>query len=154
MQFEHVYSDAALMRTADKYPSSILAFGDNGAEAYGYVRGTCAHRIGTALGLYGSRLSAVFISGGGNDFAGINDPRPLLADNCVGCATAADCFREGSEKGSLDWLLARKYATALSRSSTRSSARPGRLPERPPFGIKQHDMRPGRGHDHSAPLRE
>jgi hypothetical protein len=138
MQFEHVYWDAALMRTADKYLSIlaigdswfrypfpggsqlnnpgplvashehvILAFGNNGAKAYDYVHGTYARQIGTALDLYGCCLSAVFISGWGNDFAGINGLRPLLADNCVGWTTAADCFREGSEKGSLDWPLAK-----------------------------------------------
>lgn len=83
----------------------ILAFGNNGAEAYDYVNGTYTRQIRTALDLYGSRLSAVFISGGGNDFAGINDLRPVLGDNCAACTTAAACFRDGTEKGSLDWLL-------------------------------------------------
>lgn len=83
----------------------VLAFGYNGAEAYDYVNGTYSRQIRTALDLYGSSLSAVWISGGGNDFAGINDLRPVLGDNCAACTTAAACFRDGAEKGSLDWLL-------------------------------------------------
>lgn len=83
----------------------ILAYGNNGAEAYDYVRGKYARPIDTALQLYGSSLSAVFISGGGNDFAGINDLRPLLLDDCSACATAAGCFRERAQAGSLGWLL-------------------------------------------------
>jgi lysophospholipase L1-like esterase len=83
----------------------ILAYGNNGAEAYDYVHGTYSRQITTALDLYGDRLSAVFISGGGNDFSGISDLRPMLGDNCAACTTAAACFRDGAEKGSLDWLL-------------------------------------------------
>ena len=83
----------------------ILAYGNNGAEAYDYVHGTYSRQIRTALDLYGSSLSAVFLSGGGNDFAGINDLRPVLGDNCVACTTAEACFRDGAQKGSLDWLL-------------------------------------------------
>jgi hypothetical protein len=96
----------------------ILAYGNNGAEAYDYVRGTYSRQIGTALDLYGSRLSAVLISGGGNDFAGINDLRPVLGDDCAACTTAAACFRDGAEKGSLDWLLAKikdSYITLIDR---------------------------------------
>ena len=83
----------------------ILAYGYNGAEAYDYVYGTYSKRIATALSLYGDRLSAVFISGGGNDFAGINDLRPLLQDDCSACGSAAECFRESTASSSLDWLL-------------------------------------------------
>jgi hypothetical protein len=136
MQFEYVYSDAALMRTADKYPS-ILAIGDAWIW-YPFPGGSLLNNQGPLVATCEHVIHL----------------RPRLADHCVGCATAADCFREGSEKGRLDWLLARTYATALLHSSTRSSARPGRRPERPPIGIKQHDVRPGRVHDHSTPLRE
>lgn len=83
----------------------ILAFGNNGAEAFDYVRGTYARQIDNALRLYGGSLSAVFISGGGNDFAGINDLRPMLLDDCSDCGSAAACFRDPSEAGSLGWLL-------------------------------------------------
>lgn len=82
MQFENVYWDATLM-------------------------GADRRQIRTALSLYGSRLSAVFLSGGVNDFAGIRDMRPVLGDNCSAGKTAAPCFRDGAEQGSLDWLLAK-----------------------------------------------
>ncbi len=79
----------------DKKEHTILAQGMNGAEAFDYVEGKYKDRIIGALRRYGSSLSAVFISGGGNDFAGFNDMRPLLNLECTGAATAAECFRAG-----------------------------------------------------------
>lgn len=83
----------------------ILAYGHNGAEAFDYVHGTYTKQITTALNLYGSSLSAVFISGGGNDFAGLNDLRPMLLADCSHCKMPAACFRNAGESGSLGWLL-------------------------------------------------
>ncbi len=82
----------------------ILAKGMNGAEAFDYVDGKYATIVLEALRLYGSVLSAVFLSGGGNDFAGFNDLRPLLKANCSGETTARNCFRGGDAglKGFLD----------------------------------------------------
>jgi hypothetical protein len=74
----------------------VLAKGMNGAEAYDYVDGKYARSVREALRLYGSGLSAVLISGGGNDFAGFNDLRPLLKDNCSAEITAKGCFRAGA----------------------------------------------------------
>lgn len=76
---------------------TIFARGMNGAEAFHYVDGKYAKMIRTALKLYGSNLSAVFISGGGNDFAGFNDMRPLLKQSCTGQNTAEGCFRTGED---------------------------------------------------------
>ncbi len=73
----------------------ILATGKNGAEAADYVDGKYAGIVNEALRLDGSNLDAVFISGGGNDFAGLNDLRPLLKNNCKDETTASGCFREG-----------------------------------------------------------
>jgi hypothetical protein len=73
----------------------IFATGMNGAEAYDYVDGKYARMVREALRLYGQGLSAVFISGGGNDFAGFNDLRPLLKQNCSRERNARDCFAEG-----------------------------------------------------------
>ncbi|MES2951347.1 MAG: SGNH/GDSL hydrolase family protein [Pseudomonadota bacterium] len=76
----------------------LLAKGMNGAEVFDYVDyvdGKYAKIVREALRLYGSDLSAVFLSGGGNDFAGFNDMRPLLKDNCSAETTAANCFRSG-----------------------------------------------------------
>lgn len=88
----------------EKKNNIILAKGMNGAEAFDYVDGKYAKIVLEALRLYGSGLSAVFISGGGNDFAGLNDLRPLLKDNCSGETTAKNCFRGGDAglKGFLD----------------------------------------------------
>lgn len=83
----------------------ILAYGYNGAEAYDYVHGKYKKLISTALDLYGDRLSAVFISGGGNDFAGLNDLRPLLLSACANCTSASACFRAGPDTGTLEWLM-------------------------------------------------
>lgn len=57
-----------------------------------------------ALRLCGKNLSAVLLSGGGNDFAGFNDLRPLLKDNCSAQTTAKGCCKAGSAglKGFLD----------------------------------------------------
>jgi len=79
----------------EKKEHTILAKGMNGAEAFDYVDGKYKDEITRALRLYGSGLSAVFISGGGNDFAGFNDMRPLLRLDCSTANTAADCFRAG-----------------------------------------------------------
>jgi hypothetical protein len=73
----------------------ILAKGMNGAEAADYT-GKYAKSIGYALKAYGKDLSAVFISGGGNDFAGFNDLRPLLKSDCKSETTAKGCFQTGA----------------------------------------------------------
>jgi hypothetical protein len=85
----------------------ILALGNNGAEAFDYVYGKYSRSIRTALKLQGSSLSAVFISGGGNDFAGINDLRPMLNADCSAASKADECFRPGREAGTVAWLMAK-----------------------------------------------
>lgn len=62
------------------------------------------------------------ISGGGNDFAGFNDMRPLLNLDCTGAQTAADCFRSGD--GGLTAFLSRMdehYRTLIGRVYTHTS---------------------------------
>ncbi len=84
---------------------TILAIGNNGAEAYDYVHGKYKTLVRTALQHHGAGLSAVFLSGGGNDFAGFNDLRPLLKDDCRKFKTAAGCYRPGVEERTLAWLM-------------------------------------------------
>lgn len=79
----------------------IFAKGMNGAEAFDYVDGKYARPVRNALRLYGSGLQAVFISGGGNDFAGYNDLRPLLKQDCRAETSAEGCFGSGLQ-GFLD----------------------------------------------------
>jgi len=86
---------------------TILAFGNNGAEAFDYVSGVYANGIDRALARYGPGLSAVFVSGGGNDFAGFNDLRPILGLDCSGCATADACFNHGAAAGDIEELFDR-----------------------------------------------
>jgi len=83
----------------------IYAIGNNGAEAFDYVQGKYRKSVKSALKLHGRDLSAVFISGGGNDFAGFNDLRPMLKPDCTGIADAKACFRTGNSEGSLNWLM-------------------------------------------------
>jgi len=83
----------------------ILAVGNNGAEAFDYVDGKYRKDVKRQLNLHGQSLSAVFISGGGNDFAGFNDLRPLLNDDCSKATTAKKCFKPGNDVRTLEWLL-------------------------------------------------
>jgi hypothetical protein len=83
----------------------VLAIGNNGAEAVDYVSGKYAKAVRNALKLHGDSLSAVFISGGGNDFAGFNDLRPLLNADCSAARGPQDCFKAGDEFGTLAWLM-------------------------------------------------
>ncbi|WP_288379022.1 SGNH/GDSL hydrolase family protein [uncultured Massilia sp.] len=96
----------------------IYAVGNNGAEAYDYVHGKYAKTVRHTLNMFGDTLSAVFISGGGNDFAGISDLRPLLKQNCSAEETAPGCFRTGREPNTLPWLMAKtaeSYTTLISQ---------------------------------------
>jgi len=96
---------SSIARVMQASPHVILAFGNNGAEAFDYVHGVYAPLIDGALGRYGSTLSAVFVSGGGNDFAGLNDLRPLLGVDCTACASEDACFNHGSAPGCVEALF-------------------------------------------------
>lgn len=79
----------------------IYARGMNGAEAFDYVDGRYADDVREALRLYGKTpaadgIEAAFISGGGNDFAGLQDMLPLLKADCSTENAPAGCFREGA----------------------------------------------------------
>ena len=86
---------------------TLLAFGNNGAEAFDYVDGVYRTQVETGLRMHGAGLSAVFISGGGNDFAGYNDLRPLLNLDCSAAADAPGCFKPGNAAGTIDALMQR-----------------------------------------------
>jgi hypothetical protein len=98
---------------------NILVAGNDGAEAYDYVKGKYKRQVKELLRLYGSTASALLISGGGNDFAGFNDMRPLLRDDCAGANTPGECFLPGDAEGTIEWLMQRvfeSYAMLISRS--------------------------------------
>jgi hypothetical protein len=90
----------------DTMQHTIFAFGNNGAEAFDYVRGVYRDQLASGLESWGNGLSAVFISGGGNDFAGFNDLRPVLKPDCSKIKTARGCFLTGPGKR-FDQLLSR-----------------------------------------------
>lgn len=100
----------------------ILVKGMNGAEVFDYVEGKYRRTVDQALRLYGDGLSAVFISGGGNDFAGFNDMRPLLNLDCANAHSAEECFN-ASGSGLPDFLdrMDRHYRTLIGRVYTRTS---------------------------------
>jgi hypothetical protein len=85
----------------------ILAVGNNGAEAYDYVHGKYKNVVTTALNFHGDALSAVFISGGGNDFAGLNDLLPLLNADCSAARNPEECFKSSDVEGTLQGLMKR-----------------------------------------------
>ena len=104
---------------------TILALGNNGAKAHDYAAGKYHLAVETALRLQGSSLSAVFISGGGNDFAGFNDLRPMLRRDCSQAPDAASCFADPAQVGSLDALMqdmADSYHTLIDAIRTATSA--------------------------------
>lgn len=100
----------------------ILAKGMNGAEAFDYVEGKYKNTVKSSLKFFGGSLSAVFISGGGNDFAGLNDLRPLLNLDCSAANSAAECFLSGG--GGFTKFLERledHYRTLIGRVYTYTS---------------------------------
>lgn len=76
----------------------ILVRGHNGAATSEYVSGPIRKQIEWDLDKkigYGRTIQAVFISGGGNDFAGRDDMESILKDNCQSAQTEDQCFRRG-----------------------------------------------------------
>src|SRR5262249_39199884 len=47
----------------------------------------------------------VFVSGGGNDFAGLNDLLPLLLADCGNAHAPGECFKPGADDGTLDRVV-------------------------------------------------
>ena len=52
----------------------------------------------------------MFVSGGGNDFAGFNDLRPLLGVDCSACTSEDACFNHGTAPGTIEELFDRVQA--------------------------------------------
>ena len=102
----------------------IFAKGMNGAEAAHYVgEGKYAKSVATALKLYGAGLEAVFISGGGNDFAGFAQMRPLLKLDCSTQEDAKSCFRMEGTDGLKEFLddVDKNYRRLIGEIYTRTS---------------------------------
>jgi hypothetical protein len=84
---------------------TVYTIGRNGAEAFDYVHGVYSPQVDWALKQHGDGLSAVFISGGGNDFAGLNDLRPLLGEDCSACTKESECFIDSQGNDLLDAFM-------------------------------------------------
>lgn len=79
----------------------MLVRGHNGAESIEYMSGPIRAQIEIDLDKikgYGKTLKAVFISGGGNDFAGKDDMLALLQKNCSTANTSQQCFKNNQPK--------------------------------------------------------
>ena len=72
----------------------ILAYGDNGAESVDYV-GYYRNQVTEALDAWKGSIKAVFISGGGNDFAGLDDMFKIVRPDCAGVTDVDGCFNAG-----------------------------------------------------------
>jgi hypothetical protein len=76
----------------------ILARGYNGAEAKDYLENPIRKIFESDLSIttgYGRTIRGVFISGGGNDFAGYEDLKNVIRKNCSGAVLPQDCFQQG-----------------------------------------------------------
>ena len=73
---------------------NILLIGESGREAADLVdpRQRYFKMFKTALDDYRGTLSHVFISAGGNDFAGYDDFAAILKADCSAAATPAECY--------------------------------------------------------------
>lgn len=88
-----------LYRILNKYNKHIiLAFGANGAEAAEYDSGPIFAQIKSNLNPiegYGKTIKAVFLSGGGNDLAGVKDFTKILRPDCSAAYSPEQCLKEG-----------------------------------------------------------
>jgi hypothetical protein len=70
----------------------ILALGNNGAEVVEFVGKKYRHAIQSSLDSWGDSIEAVLISGGGNDFAGLDDMFRIIRARCDGFTSVDECF--------------------------------------------------------------
>lgn len=76
----------------------MLVRGRNGAATQEYVAGHIREQIEFDLDKargYGRTIQAVFLSGGGNDFAGPKDMLGILQPDCSAKTTPEECYRRG-----------------------------------------------------------
>lgn len=70
----------------------ILALGNNGAEAVEFVGSKYRDGIQATLDAWPDHIEAVLISGGGNDFAGLDDMFRIIRARCDGFTSVSECF--------------------------------------------------------------
>lgn len=81
---------------------TIQAYGDNGLRIVDYFEPTLAGFWRRALRSMALRTKALLISGGGNDFAGEDDFRTLIREDCSGAAGLDACWRPGQPQALFD----------------------------------------------------
>lgn len=72
----------------------IFAIGNNGAEAVEYVGAKYKDTIQSSLDAWKNSIEAVVISGGGNDFAGMDDMFKIIRTKCAGFTSVDQCFND------------------------------------------------------------
>jgi hypothetical protein len=82
----------------------ILAIGNNGAEVVEYVGRKYREGIQATLEAWPDHIEAVLISGGGNDFAGLDDMFRIIRARCEGFSTVDECFNDLQPQGIFDEL--------------------------------------------------
>jgi len=89
----------------------IFALGNNGAEAIEYVA-DYREDVQESLEGWKNSIEAVLISGGGNDFAGLEDMFRIIRTRCDGYTTIDECFNSG-EPGRLFDEVAAAYGQLI-----------------------------------------
>lgn len=89
----------------------ILAIGNNGAEAVEYAA-DYREQIEESLDEWKGSIRAVLISGGGNDFAGLEDMFRIIRTRCQGLDSVDQCFNSG-EPGALFDEIAAGYRALI-----------------------------------------
>jgi hypothetical protein len=92
----------------------IFAIGENGAEITDYVGGRFQTQIAETLEAYKRTIKMVIVSGGGNDFAGLDDFDLILKDDCTKANTVKDCYEAGQPKALFD-TIENAYRTLILR---------------------------------------
>ena len=72
----------------------VLAIGNNGAEVVEYVGSKYRSRIQSSLDAWKSSIEMVIVSGGGNDFAGLDDMFRIIRPACGDYTTVDECFND------------------------------------------------------------
>jgi hypothetical protein len=81
---------------------TIQAYGDNGLRIVDYLEPTLRGFWTRAIASMPLRVKALLLSGGGNDFAGEDDFRTLIRDDCSAAGGLDACWRDGEPAALFD----------------------------------------------------
>lgn len=99
---------------------NILLIGESGEEAAGLVdpRKPYLAQFKSALTECAGTVRHVFISAGGNDFAGLDDFTTILNDPCTNAPTPAACYNQTAMRGMFD-QISRDIGTLIQEVAAR-----------------------------------